>query len=64
MRSCLVFRAFWFARGFESDLPSFDDRTATVGAESDRLTWAYHLQEFRAVRTASIAFFAGLRNDT
>lgn len=55
-----VFRAFWFARGFQSELPSFDDTVATIGAESDRMSWAHHLREFDAVRSATIAFFEGI----
>lgn len=55
-----VFRAFWFARGFDSELPSFDDKVASAGAESDRAGWAHHLGEFDAVRSGTIAFLEGL----
>src|SRR4030095_5320829 len=30
-----VFRAMWFARGFDSPLPSFDQNVAIVGARSE-----------------------------
>jgi DinB family protein len=55
-----VFRAFWFARGLDSPLPSFDQNVAIVGAEASHRSWADHLAEFRAVRAASLAFFDGL----
>lgn len=55
-----VFRAFWFARGFDSPLPSFDQQAAaSTGGANDR-TWRSHLDEFRAVRAATIAFFQNL----
>lgn len=55
-----TFRAFWFARGFDSDLPSFDDTIAAAAAESDRLPWEQHLMEFRTVREATLSFLVGL----
>jgi hypothetical protein len=58
-----VFRAFWFARGFDSPLPSFDQNTAVSTAGSDQRTWSSHIDEFRAVRTATLAFFRDLPPD-
>lgn len=55
-----VARAWWFARGFESELPSFDDTIASAAAESDRMPWAHHLEDFRVVRGATLTFFEGL----
>src|SRR5262245_55061775 len=55
-----VSRAFWFARGFESPLPSFDQEVAVGAAEADRRSWADHVAEFEAVRGASIGFFRSL----
>jgi DinB superfamily len=55
-----VFRAMWFARGFDSPLPSFDQEIAAAAAEADRRTWRSHLDEFRAVRSATLAFFREL----
>jgi hypothetical protein len=55
-----VFRALWFARGFESRLPSFDENTCANAAQADQLSWASHVEEFRAVRLATLAFFRGL----
>ncbi len=31
----LAFRALWFARGFETPLPSYDQDVAVAGAEAD-----------------------------
>ena len=55
-----VFRAMWFARGFPTALPSFDQEIATAGANADDFSWATHVQEFVAVRQASISFFTNL----
>jgi len=52
-----VFRAMWFARGFESPLPSFDQGIAVANARSDDRSWSSHVEEFRAVRGATLAFF-------
>jgi len=53
-------RALWFARGFDSALPSFDQDTAARAARADEVAWASHVEEFRAVRLASIALFRNL----
>ena len=58
-----LFRAFWFARGFDSPLPSFDQNTAAAAAGADERTWRSHVDEFRAVRTATLAFFQNLPAD-
>ena len=56
-----VMRAMWFARGFDTPLPSFDQNIAVTGAEPDRLSWAVHVEEFRHIRQASIDFFRNLQ---
>lgn len=53
-------RAFWFARGFESPLPSFDEKTAVEIAKSDDRPWKSHVEEFRAVREATLTFIREL----
>ena len=53
-------RAFWFARGFDSPLPSFDQVVAAAGAQSDDVPWERHVEEFRAIRLGSVAFFRNL----
>lgn len=58
-----VFRAFWFARGFDSPLPSFDQDVAASAAGADRWSWDSLVQEFRAVRGATLAFFETLPED-
>ncbi len=52
-----VFRAFWFARGFTGPLPSFDQNVAMTTAGANDRSWAGHIDEFRAVRAATLAFF-------
>ena len=58
-----VYRALWFARGFESPLPSFDQDIANTAARADDRPWRTHLDEFRAVRSASVQFFNNLPDD-
>jgi hypothetical protein len=58
-----VFRALWFARGFDSPLPSFDQNVAVSTAGADERPWRSHVDEFRAVRAATLAFFQGLPAD-
>ena len=53
-------RALWFARGFESPLPSFDQETSAAAAGADERTWASHVDEFQAVRAATLALFRSL----
>jgi hypothetical protein len=55
-----AFRAFWFARGFETPLPSFDQMVAAKAADAERTSWAAHLAEFQALRSATVDFFRGL----
>lgn len=55
-----VARAFWFARGFESAMPSFDQMVAAASARADERSWASHVEEFRAVRHSTLAFFQNL----
>jgi uncharacterized damage-inducible protein DinB len=58
-----VFRALWFARGFDSALPSFDQTVAAAGARADECSWDALVGEFRAVRAATVAFFRSLPPD-
>ena len=55
-----VFRAFWFARGLDGPLPSFEEKIAVPASAAHALPWARHVEEFRAVRVASLAFFRNL----
>ncbi|HSL70192.1 MAG TPA: DinB family protein [Longimicrobiales bacterium] len=55
-----VFRAFWFARGFDSALPSFEQDVANAGAAADQTPWRSLIDEFRAVRAATLLFFQNL----
>jgi hypothetical protein len=56
-------RALWFARKMETGLPSFEQDMAVSAADSDRLPWARHVEEFRQVRQASVAFFCNLPSE-
>ena len=58
-----VSRAFWFARGFDTALPSFDQNVAVATAGANDRPWRSHIEEFQAVRSATIAFFDNLPSD-
>ena len=58
-----VFRAFWFARGFDTPLPSFDQNTANATAAADERPWRSLVDEFQAIRSATIPFFRHLPAD-
>jgi len=56
-------RALWFARGFVTPLPEYDQNICVPAARADEVSWSSHLDEFRAVRLATIAFFRNLPED-
>jgi DinB superfamily len=58
-----AFRALWFARGFESPLPSYDQDIAASGARADAVSWAAHVEEFQRVRLATISLFRNMPPD-
>lgn len=55
-----AFRALWFARGFDTPLPSFDQSVAVVAADADRHPLPAHVNEFLALRKSTVAFFEHL----
>ena len=55
-----TFRAFWFARGFDSPLPSFDQDISAQNAAADERPWKSHVDEFRGVRRSTLDVFRNL----
>lgn len=55
-----AFRALWFARGFDTPLPSYDQEVSAAGAQADSISWAAHVEEFRHVRLATLSLFRNL----
>jgi hypothetical protein len=55
-----VSRAFWFARGFDTELPSFDQEIAVAASGADARSWDSFIAEFETVRAATISFFRNL----
>src|SRR2546421_6341320 len=39
-------RAFWFARGFDSPLPSYDEKACAGAARADDVSLANHIEDF------------------
>ena len=58
-----AFRAFWFARGFDSPLPSFDQNVAVASAGLDGRSWPSLVDEFETVRQASSSLFRHLPDE-
>lgn len=58
-----AFRALWFARNFDSPLPSYDQDIAADAAQADRIPWSAHVEEFRRVRLATISLFQNLPDE-
>jgi hypothetical protein len=56
----LAFRALWFARGFDTRLPGYDQNIAAAGAAADKIPWSAHVEEFRGVRQSTIALFRNM----
>jgi len=59
----VAFRALWFARGFETPLPSYDQNVAASGAAADGVSWAAHVEEFRRVRLATVSLFTNMPSE-
>jgi hypothetical protein len=55
-----AFRAFWFARGFDSALPSFDQDIAASHDGADDRPLGAHIQEFDVIRRSSLELFTHL----
>jgi hypothetical protein len=53
----------WFARGFDTELPSFDQNVAVAADGADDRSWRSLIDEFRAVREASLSLFRHLPPD-
>jgi uncharacterized damage-inducible protein DinB len=53
-------RAFWFARGFQDPMPSFEQDIAVQFAKANRMSWASLVEEFKTVRAATLSFFENL----
>jgi hypothetical protein len=58
-----LYRALWFARGFDTPLPGFDQNIAVPHAAADQFSWASHVADFTAVRAATLSFFRNLPAD-
>lgn len=53
-------RAFWFARGFDTPMPSFDQDIAASTAGAHERSWNSHIEEFSAVRAATLTLVDNL----
>jgi hypothetical protein len=55
-----AYRAYWFARGLDAPLPSFDQDIAVAASGAHARSWASHVDEFLAIRAATIPLFESL----
>ncbi|HEX4605080.1 MAG TPA: DinB family protein, partial [Candidatus Angelobacter sp.] len=58
-----LFRALWFARGHNTELPSFEQDIAATTGRADEFHWADHVEEFREIRLATVSFFRNMPED-
>jgi hypothetical protein len=58
-----AFRTLWFARGFATPLPSYDQNLATAGAMAERVAWAEHVEEFRCVRLSTLSLYRNMPSE-
>lgn len=56
-------RAQWFARGFDTPLPSFDQQVAVAHAGSDTVPWNLLIDDVLAARASTVSFFRLLPAD-
>src|SRR5256885_3370887 len=56
-------RAFWFARGFQEPLPSYDQEVAVQAAHANSTSWYELVEEFKTVRLATLSFFKNMPED-
>jgi hypothetical protein len=57
------FRALWFARELGPELASYDQDIAVAAAGADQRSWQSIIEEFRAIRAASVALFKTLPDE-
>src|SRR5688572_8876171 len=55
-----AFRAFWFARGFDSPLPSFDQEIAAGHDTAEQRSWDSLIEEFLLIRSSTLELFRHL----
>jgi hypothetical protein len=53
-------RAFWFARGMELPLPSFQSDMAVKTAKAEYRPWSTHVHEFASIRASTMDLFRHL----
>lgn len=58
-----AFRALWFARGFDSALPSFDQNIAIAGSLANHRSLASHIDDFQRVRAGTLSLFRNLPDE-
>jgi hypothetical protein len=58
-----AYRAFWFARGFDTPLPGFDQDVAAAMAGAHERAWPSLMDEFQSVRQATLSLFRHLPQD-
>ncbi len=58
-----MLRAFWFARGFDTPLPSFDQHVAMQHAGIGERPWKSLVDEFLSLRDSTVEFFRHLPPD-
>jgi DinB family protein len=56
-------RAFWFARGMDTPLPTYHSDLAVQTAKGGERAWPTHVHEFGAIRASTIELFRNLPSE-
>lgn len=58
-----LYRAFWFARGFEQPLPGYDQDICVAAARPNSIPYDELVDEFKNVRLATLSIFRNLPDE-
>ena len=58
-----LYRAFWFARGFEQPLPGYDQDVCVAAARPNSIPFTELIDEFKHVRLSTLSIFKNIPDE-
>jgi hypothetical protein len=58
-----LYRAFWFARGFEQPLPGYDQDVCVAAARPNSIPFTELIDEFKHVRLSTLSIFRNMPDE-
>jgi hypothetical protein len=58
-----LYRAFWFARGFEQPLPGYDQDVCVAAARPNSIPFTELIDEFKHVRQSTLSIFKNMPDE-